>query len=104
MVSNRKLPTGIEEFNTLIRDLKAHYGEELPTQDEDSLKFVIATTIMHMGPLDSHKTLEFFYNTIVAGASKQVAHAVFREIKIKQEEAMKAAQAQEVTSVVQSGT
>ena|ERR1700677_910585 len=80
-----KLPTGMTEFQALITQLKESYGESLPTQDETTLKFVIATTIMHLGPLDSHKSLEFFYKTIVAGASKQVAHAIFRDIKLQQE-------------------
>ncbi len=80
-----KLPTGMQEFNKLVEDLKNFYGPNLPTQDETTLKFVIATTIMHLGPLDSHKSLEFFYKTIVAGAAKQVAHAVFRDIKLQQE-------------------
>lgn len=86
----RRLPTGIVEFDSMILDLKTAYGAELPTVDDDSLKFVIATTIMHLGPLESHKSLEFFYKTIVAGAAKQVAHYVFRDIKLKQEEAAKA--------------
>lgn len=87
--AERKLPNGAEEFDQLIQDLREEYV--LPTEDNDSLKFVIATTIMHLGPLDSHKTLEFFYKTIVAGAAKQVAHSVFREIKERQVAAQQAA-------------
>jgi hypothetical protein len=87
----RRLPVGIADFAELVADLKAEYGELLPTQDDDSLSFVIATSIMHMGPSDSFKTLEYFYNLIVAGASKQVAHHVFQTIKLKQEAALKAA-------------
>lgn len=86
----RKLPTGVEEFETLVSDLKAEYGAELPTVDDDSLRFVIATTIMHLGPLDAFKSLEFFYKTIVGGASKQVAHFIFRDVKLKQEAIQKA--------------
>lgn len=87
----RRLPVGLEDFEKLVSDLHAEYGNELPTADTDSLKFVIASTIMHMGPLDSHKSLEFFYKTLVSGASKQVAHFVFRDIKLKQEATAKAA-------------
>jgi hypothetical protein len=96
----RQLPIGATEFETLIQDLKAEYGEKLPTLDDDSLRFVVATTIMHLGPLDSHKSLEFFYKTIVSGAAKQVAHYIFREVKTRQEEAAKAASATPVESVV----
>lgn len=89
----RKLPNGTAEFDQLVADLKSEY--ELPTQDDDSIKFVLATTIMHLGPLDSHKTLEFFYKTLVAGAAKQVAHSVFREVKERQVAAQQAALEQE---------
>lgn len=104
----RKLPTGTEEFETLVSDLKNEYGSELPTVDDDSLRFVIATTIMHLGPLDAYKSLEFFYKTIVGGASKQVAHYVFRDIKLKQEAAQKAATEEQqntpTTNVVSIGS
>lgn len=90
-LAERRLPVGIEDFTKLIEDLKSEYGDELPTKDDDSLKFVVATTIMHMGPLDSFKTLEYFYRTIVAGSSKQIAHYVFREVKERQEASLKAA-------------
>lgn len=88
--SERKLPIGISEFDTLLKDLKDEYKDELPTLDEDTLKFVLASTIMHLGPTDSHKTLEFFYKTIVAGASKQVSHFVFQDVKLRQQEKQKA--------------
>lgn len=88
----RRLPVGAEDFEKLVADLQEVYGDELPTKDVDTLKFVIASTIMHLGPLDSHKSLEFFYKTLVAGAAKQVSHHFFREVKLKQEAAIKAAE------------
>jgi hypothetical protein len=86
----RKLPVGLTEFEKLISDLKTEYAEEMPTTDDASLKFVLASTIMHLGPLDSHKSLDFFYKTVVAGAAKQVAHHIFQDTKRKQEEAARA--------------
>jgi hypothetical protein len=90
-MSERKLPVGMTEFDQLIVDLKAQF--ELPTSDEASLKFAIASIIMHLGPDDSHKSLEFFYKRLVAGASKQVAHTVFQEVKKAQEEKLAAEKA-----------
>lgn len=83
---DRKLPVGMKDFDQLIQDLKDAYGDELPTTDDDSLRFVLSATIMHLTQDDSHKSLEFFYKRIVAGASKQIAHAVFQAVKIKQQE------------------
>lgn len=82
----RRLPVGLQEFETFILDLKNEYKDELPTSSDEDIKFAISSTIMHMGPRESHTTLEFFYKTIVAAASKQVAHYVFRDTKLKQEE------------------
>lgn len=99
---NRKLPTGVAEFDQLLIDLKTEYGAELPTVDDESLKFVLASSIMHLGPTEAHKPLEFFYETIVAGAAKQVAHHVFRDTKLKQEakaKAEEAAKQQEATNL-----
>lgn len=83
-IEERKLPTGITEFDALIADLMSEYGDEMPTQDVESIKFVVATIMMHLGQDDSHKSLEFFYKRIVAGASKQIAHHIFVETKEKQ--------------------
>lgn len=96
--NDRKLPVGVTEFENLIADLKTAYGADLPTIDDDTLKFVISSTIMHLGPLDSHKSLDFFYRTIVAGAAKQVAHFVFRDVKLKQEQAAKDALEKETSN------
>ncbi len=82
----RRLPVGVTEFEQLVSDLKAEYGDTMPTNSDDDIKFAISSTIMHMGPKDSHASLESFYKTLVAGAAKQVAHYIFQETKLKQQQ------------------
>lgn len=84
----RLLPTGVSEFNKLIDDLKAAY--DLPTKDDASIKFAVASVIMHTGPLEHTISLEDLYKTLVSAAAKQVAHSIFRETKLAQEAAQKA--------------
>lgn len=80
----RRLPVGITEFETLISDMMTEYAGELPTMDVESLKFVISTSIMHMGPTECTSSMDFFFKTLVAGAAKQIAHHIFQETKRKQ--------------------
>lgn len=81
---DRKLPVGVSEFELLLSDLKSEYADEIPTLDDDSLRFAISSNIMHLGPHDSHKSLDFFYKIIVAAAAKQIAHFVFQDVKNRQ--------------------
>jgi len=80
-----KLPTGMTEFHEWTARFIKTYN--LPTQNEDSIKFTLASIFMHLGPSDSHKPMYYFYKTLSAAASKQIAHAVFGDIKQKQLEA-----------------
>jgi hypothetical protein len=86
MSIERRLPVGMAEFDQLVNDLKTLIENDVPTITERDIRFIVATSILHLGPLESHKPLEFFYKTILAGASKQVASHVFQDIKIKQKE------------------
>lgn len=84
-----KLPTGIAEFHEWAESFATIYGDQLPTKNMDSIKFALASQIMHLGADDAFKAKEDFFKMLIAGASKQVAHAVFTEIKQKQQEAAK---------------
>lgn len=100
-----RLPVGVTEFHAWVDSFMELY--EFPTKDMDSIKFAFATMIMHLGPTDDVKPKEYFYKALMAGAAKQVAGEVFREIKIRQEEARKAAEAAaalEASSNEQSGS
>lgn len=103
-LTERRLPVGVTEFEQLATDLRTEYADELPAIDDASLKFVLSSTIMHLGPLDSHKSLDFFYKTVVAGAAKQVAHFVFRDVKLKQEAEIKAAEQEAAKKAAEEST
>lgn len=78
------LPTGLTEFDAWVESFIETY--DLPTKDTDTVKFVIASIIMHLGPQDSYKSKFYFYLTMVSGASKQVAGSVFSQIKEAQKQ------------------
>lgn len=75
------LPTGVTAFNEWADDIRSTY--DLPTQDEDSIKFTLSTIIMHLGPQAAYKPKYYFVLTLRAGAAKQVAGQVFTDIKTR---------------------
>lgn len=85
-----KLPVGMEEFEAWAQDFEQTFS--LPTKDKDTVRFVLTTAIMHLGPQVAHKSKVYFYLTLRAGAAKQVAGAVFHDIKLRQQEAARKAQ------------
>lgn len=92
------IPTGMEAFDQWAESFFDIY--EMPTQDKASVKFTLASVVMHLGPQAAHKSKLFFYLTLKAAAAKQVAAATFS--KIKDEANAKAAaelKAQSETSV-----
>lgn len=96
-----KIPVGVTEFNKWADDFIETYT--LPTQDSDSLKFTLASIIMHLGPQVAYKPKFYFYLTINAAAAKQVAGSVFYEIKQKAKLAEEAARkAQEANNESQN--
>jgi hypothetical protein len=84
------LPNGVAAFDVWAKDIMDTY--DLPTKDEDSVKFTLATIIMHLGPQVAYKPKVYFVLTLKAGAAKQVASQVFTDIKTKAKEAELAAQ------------
>ena len=88
------LPQGASEFSAWADNIANTYT--LPTQDKESLKFVLASLLMHLPPNASHRSNYYFVVAIRAAAAKQVAGAAFYEIKETQkrlaEEAAKKAQ------------
>jgi len=86
-----KLPVGKTEFDEWtdsIIELSGKYA------DKDSMQFVIATQVMNLGPQRSSVPKNFFVRTLRKAAANQVAGQVFYDIKTKQQEAAKAAQAE----------
>ena len=92
----QSLPTGIDEFNSWATDIAATY--QLPTENLDSIRYTLATIIMHLGQTAAYKSKWYFVLTLRSGAAKQIAGGIFYEIKTKQQ----AAQAAEAAAIVVS--
>lgn len=84
-----RLPTGVSEFNTWAESFAQTYN--LPTSNVDSIKFTLASVIMHLGSTSAYKSKFYFYLVMNSAASKQVAGQVFYDIKTAQAEAAKKA-------------
>jgi len=84
------------EFDTWANSIINTYT--MPTLDEASIKFGLTTTIMRLGPTEAYKSKYFFVLILKAGASKQIAGAVFEGIKNKQKQAEATAKAAEASN------
>ncbi len=80
---NSPLPTGMEEFETWVKAMINTY--DLPTQDLTSIKFTLASIIMHLRPEDAEKPMLYFVKMIRAACAKQVAGQAFYDIKQEQQ-------------------
>jgi hypothetical protein len=86
----RRLPVGMTEFHEWSDRIIDTCGE---FADRNSMKFALATQIMHLGPQKSIIADIYFVRSMQKAAANQIASAVFQEIKLKQqEEAKKAAE------------
>lgn len=77
------LPTGMAAANDFAQSIMDTYT--LPTLDQDSVKYAIATMIMRLGPTDASKSKYYFVLSVRAACAKQIAGAVFQDIKLKQQ-------------------
>lgn len=84
------IPTGTAEFEVWAESIMSTYY--MPTQDKDSIKWALATMIMHQGPTTAFKPKVFFALALRAGAAKQIANGVFYEIKTRHDAAAKASE------------
>ena len=86
-----RLPVGMKEFDAWaqsIRDLVGPGFEQVPFDD---FKFVLANTIMHLGPQRSRVAKNYFVQTLRKGGANQVASQIFQDVKVRQAEAQEAA-------------
>lgn len=74
------VPIGRTDFDTWATSIIDTY--QFP--DNDSVRFALASIVMHMGPTSAYKPKYYFALVIKAGAAKQVAASVFQDIKNKQ--------------------
>lgn len=64
-----RLPNGVTEFETWCQSLIDTYG----FPDNDSVRFMFAAMIMHLGQTDAYKPKRFFALSGYAAASKEIA-------------------------------
>jgi hypothetical protein len=74
------------EFETWAASIITTY--DFP--NNDSVRFALATMIIHSGPQDDAKPKYQFARAVRASMSKQIAGGVFQDIKTRQIEAQKA--------------
>lgn len=79
-----KLPVGVAAFEEWADSFAELYT--LPTDHKDSIRFVLATAIMNLGPQTAYKSKHYFFLTLSAGCAKQIAGSIFYEIKQRQKE------------------
>ncbi len=101
-----KLPVGLTQFDAFaesIIELSGNYA------DTDSMKFAIASMIIHLPAGKAAVPKAFFVNSLRKSAANQVASQVFQDIKAKQAEveakrkqAEETAKLETTTSSVQS--
>lgn len=99
----RRLPVGMSEFEAWSGRIIALSGQ---FADSDSMKFALASNVMHLGAQKSSIPDQYFIRSMRKAAANQVAAQVFQDIKIKQQEALKAAQAkpEDTTSQIDTST
>jgi hypothetical protein len=100
-----KLPVGMKEFEEFASRIISKAGRYA---DEDSMKFAIATSILHADAAKGSLPDSFFLNRLRKAAANQVASQVFQDIKARQQAAAEAAakQAEDTapTEAVSDGT
>ena len=77
------LPVGMTEFETWaesILDLSGRFA------DDTSMKFALASMVIHCGPQRSSVPKNFFVRGLRKSAANQVASQVFQQIKQQQEQ------------------
>lgn len=79
-----RLPVGMAELDIYCDEVIELTG---PLADRDSMIFVIATTIMHLGPQRSHVPKNYFVRTLLVAAAKQLSSQAFQDVKQRQAEA-----------------
>lgn len=76
-----QIPIGMTDFQKWSDSIVELSG--LP--DNDSVRFGLAATVLHLGPTAAFKPRLYFALVLRAGAAKQVAGQVFQDIKQRQQ-------------------
>lgn len=82
------LPVGMTQFEEWVQTIENEY--ELPTAHKDSVRFAFATMILNLKEDTYELPLSFFVKRLWAASAKQIAGAVFHDIKIRQKQEQEA--------------
>ena len=80
-----RLPIGMTEFKTWSDTLVSTYN----FPDNDSIRFSLASMILHLGSTSAYKANRFFVLSMKKAMANQIAAAVMQELKTRQEEQRK---------------
>lgn len=72
------LPVGMTQFEQFANDIVMLAG---PLADENSMKYVIASIILNLGPNTSKISKQYFVRSMRKAAANQIAGQVFTNIK-----------------------
>lgn len=79
------LPIGLTAFNKWTASIIRVYN--LP--DNDSIRFSLATMVLHAPPQACYKRKEFFGRSALKAMSNQVCHSVMEDLKAKRDALVK---------------
>lgn len=96
-----RLPVGMTEFKKWSADIIEIVG---PIADEDSLRFAIASQVLHSPAKTDKVPKQAFVAALRKAAANQIASAVFQDIKLRQQAAAEAAQKALQETTVQETT
>lgn len=100
----RPLPLGTSEFEDFVDRIISKLGTGLEKVPRDDIKFVLTTNITHLKPQECEARDSYFVKTIRAAAAKQVAGAVFQQVKEDQKKRQEAEQQQAEATASQAET
>ena len=90
------LPSGLAEFHKWADEVIHLAG----APNNDSVKFAVATMILHADSTAAFKPKHFFVKSLKKSMANQVAAGLMQDLKQKQQEAIAAEQAKAVENTV----
>ncbi len=96
----QQVPTGMTAFKDYADKVYCLTG---PIADQDSIKFALASQIIHADASRSNPPMQYFVRRLIKTAANQVASEVFQEIKLAQQAKIAAANAAAITTTAIEG-
>jgi hypothetical protein len=78
------LPLGMPQYDTWVKSIEGLLPEALSKVPLDDKKFVLASAIQRLGPVQSRVSKQYFVRLLIKAAATQVASQVFMDVKERQ--------------------